>query len=58
MPTKVVLDTNVIISAALSPDGAPATLLALLLQYSRIVFSQATLVSCIPGCGSPSSTAT
>jgi len=39
---RVVLDTNVLLSAALSPRGAPATLLDRLLRESRLVFSNAT----------------
>ncbi|MDR1798265.1 MAG: putative toxin-antitoxin system toxin component, PIN family [Bifidobacteriaceae bacterium] len=32
MPVKVVLDTNILVSALLSPTGAPARVLALVLQ--------------------------
>lgn len=42
VPARVVVDTNVFISAALSPDGTPARLVALLLQHSRIVFCEAS----------------
>lgn len=38
----VVVDTNVLISAALSPDGAPARLLKRLDKESRLVFAPAT----------------
>ena len=40
--TRVVLDTNVLLSAALSPDGAPAVLVDRLLLHGRLVFSKAT----------------
>lgn len=39
---RLVLDTNVLISAALSAPGAPAQLLRRVLQEHRLVFSQAT----------------
>lgn len=39
---QVVVDTNVLISAALSPDGAPARLLKRLDKESRLVFAPAT----------------
>ena len=39
---KVVVDTNVLLSAALSPTGAPAALLAWLLIHSRLVLSKDT----------------
>ncbi len=39
---RVVVDTNVLISAALSPCGIPAVLVDHLLQSSRLVFSQQT----------------
>jgi putative PIN family toxin of toxin-antitoxin system len=39
---QVVVDTNVLISAALSPDGAPARLLRRLHRESRLVFAPAT----------------
>ena len=39
---QVVADTNVLISAALSPDGAPARLLERLHKESRLVFAPAT----------------
>lgn len=39
---SLVLDTNVLISAALSAQGAPAQLLRLVLQDHRLVFSQPT----------------
>ena len=39
---RVVLDTNVILSAALSLAGAPALLADRLLERGRLVFSQAT----------------
>jgi len=39
---RVVLDTNVLLSAALSSRGAPARLLDVLLQFSRLVVSPAT----------------
>ncbi|MFZ2302347.1 MAG: putative toxin-antitoxin system toxin component, PIN family [Gallionella sp.] len=38
---KVVLDTNVLLSAALSPRGAPAELVDTLLVEGRLVFSSA-----------------
>ncbi len=38
----IVIDTNVLISAALSPDGAPAKLLAKVLTDHRVVFTTAT----------------
>lgn len=40
---RVVLDTNVLLSAALIPDGVPAQLTDWLLQHARLVFSAATL---------------
>jgi len=39
---KVVVDTNVLLSAALSPAGAPAALLAWLLIHASLVLSKAT----------------
>ena len=39
---RVVLDTNVILSAALAPRGVPALLTDRLLEGGRLVFSQAT----------------
>lgn len=39
---RVVLDTNVLLSAALAPQGAPAELVDRLLSGGRLVFSQAT----------------
>ena len=39
---QVVVDTNVLISSALSPDGAPARLLKRLVKESRLVFTPAT----------------
>ncbi len=39
---QVVVDTNVLLSAALSPKGAPAELVDRLLTEGRLVFSQAT----------------
>lgn len=39
---KLVIDTNVLISAALSTQGAPAKLVQLALAKHRLVFSQAT----------------
>lgn len=39
---QVVVDTNVLISAALSPDGAPARLLRRLHKESRLVFAPMT----------------
>lgn len=38
--SRVVLDTNVLLSAALSPKGAPAQLLDRLLTQAQIVFSE------------------
>lgn len=40
--TKVVVDTNVLISAALLPQSVPALLLDRLLTEGRLVFSKAT----------------
>ena len=40
---KLVIDTNILISAALSAQGAPAKLMRLALAHHRLVFSQATL---------------
>ena len=39
---QIVIDTNVLISAALSPDGVPATLLAKVLTDHSVVFTTAT----------------
>lgn len=39
---KVVVDSNVLLSAALSPAGAPAALLAWLLVHAGLVLSKAT----------------
>lgn len=39
---KLVIDTNVLISAALSPHGAPAQLVLLTLEHHTLVFSQPT----------------
>ena len=39
---KLVIDTNVLISAALSTQGAPAKLVQCALAQHRLVFSQAT----------------
>jgi len=39
---RAVVDTNVLISAALSPRSAPAQILDTLLQYSALVCSQKT----------------
>ena len=39
---KLVVDTNVLISAALSTQGAPAQLMRLVLERHRLVFSQST----------------
>jgi uncharacterized protein len=39
---KIVIDTNVLISAALSPDGLPARMLAKALTDHRLVFTSAT----------------
>jgi putative PIN family toxin of toxin-antitoxin system len=39
---KLVIDTNVLISAALSPQGPPAKLVQCALAQHRLVFSQAT----------------
>ena len=39
---KLVIDTNVLISAALSSQGAPATLVRVALAQHRLVFSPAT----------------
>lgn len=40
---KLVIDTNILISAALSAQGAPAQLVLCALARHRLVFSQATL---------------
>ena len=40
--SKVVVDTNVLLSAALSPRGAPAELVDWLLAEGRLIFSEAT----------------
>ena len=40
---KLVIDTNILISAALSAQGAPAKLVQLALAQHRLVFSQVTL---------------
>jgi uncharacterized protein len=40
---KLVIDTNILISAALSAQGAPAKLVQLALAQHPLVFSQATL---------------
>ncbi len=40
---KLVVDTNILISAALSAQGAPAKLVRLVLAQHQLVFSQATL---------------
>lgn len=40
---KLVIDTNILISAALSEQGAPAKLVHMALAHHRLVFSQATL---------------
>ena len=42
VPARVVLDTNVLISAALLPRSVPVRLLQHVLVQSRLVFSQAT----------------
>lgn len=39
---RVVIDTNVLISAALSARSAPARLVDLVLQHAELVFSRAT----------------
>ena len=39
---RVVVDTNVLLSAALSPGGTPATLLDRLLQVGKLVYSATT----------------
>ena len=41
LPARVVLDTNVLISAALLPQSVPAQLLRQVLVHSRLLFSQA-----------------
>jgi putative PIN family toxin of toxin-antitoxin system len=40
--SKVVVDTNVLLSAALSPRGTPAELVDRLLAEGRLIFSEAT----------------
>lgn len=39
---RVVVDTNVLLSAALSPNGAPARLVDGILEFGSLVFSNAT----------------
>ena len=39
---RVVIDTNVLLSAALSPNGVPATLVDCVLEFGSLVFSNAT----------------
>ena len=39
---RVVVDTNVLLSAALSPNGVPAAFVDNLLEVGRLVFSNAT----------------
>lgn len=39
---RVVVDTNVLLSAALSPGGVPAKLVDRVLELGRLVFSEAT----------------
>ena len=39
---RVVVDTNVLLSAAIAPNGAPAALVDRLLAGSRLVFTEAT----------------
>ena len=39
---RVVVDTNVLLSAALSPGGVPARLVDRVLELGRLVFSEAT----------------
>jgi len=39
---RAVVDTNVLISAALSPHAAPAQIVDVLLQYATLVFSRQT----------------
>lgn len=39
---QVVIDTNVLLSAALSPSGVPAILVDRLLEIGKLVFSAAT----------------
>ncbi len=41
-PRPVVIDTNVLISAALSPGGSPAQLVRHVLRHERVVFSEHT----------------
>jgi uncharacterized protein len=41
-PERVVIDTNVLISAALVPTGAPARVVAYVLEHYRLLFSQPT----------------
>jgi uncharacterized protein len=42
--SSVVLDTNVLLSAALSPKGVPAQLVDRLLVHAQIVFSERTFL--------------
>ena len=44
MPQRVVIDTNVLISAALSPAGAPAQVVHAVLARHVMVFSDATFL--------------
>jgi len=39
---RVVIDTNVLLSAALSPNGVAATLVDCVLEFGCLVFSNAT----------------
>ena len=42
IPERVVIDTNVLISAALLPGATPARLVACVLEYQRLLFSEQT----------------
>ena len=42
IPERVVIDTNVLISAALLPGATPSRLVACVLEYQRLLFSEQT----------------
>lgn len=43
IPERVVIDTNVLISAALLPGGTPSRLVAFVLEHQRLLFSEQTI---------------
>ncbi len=55
---RVVIDSNIWINAALSPEGAPAKLARRVLEYGVAVFSPATFAELETRLWNPSSTAT